>query len=137
MSAAFLAISLWLLTQGNPAGLVGLLGALFGLVGVTTFVVTSHSCLELDEAGFTIRVRSRVDRYRWADVAEFGLQRVGTRTFVGFDFSESYRGSRELRAKLPALIRPRFDMLLVDSYRMRAQELLVLLQQWKARHGGA
>ena len=135
--AVIVLLGLSLALDGQRAGLVVAFAALLGLGATLWFILGSDSCLTLDSRGFSVRIRGSAQRYDWGDVAEFGFCRLGGREFVGFDFSASYSGSRAPGAAMPAIVRPSFEMVLVDSYRKRATELVSLLNAWKQSHGGA
>lgn len=115
------------------AGAIGIvLSGVVGLVGAIQLLPGS-SYLRLTDEGMTFRSLFRSFSYKWWEIADFGIARVGGSRVVGWNFSRFYQGQERLRTVNQAL--SGFQAALPDSYGMQVDSLKELLNTLRDRHG--
>jgi hypothetical protein len=128
----FVAIGALLAERGRPEGwwlaLVFGASALLFLIGVAA----GENYLRLTTSGFEVRTFFRSHFYRWQDVLGFGVARLHVYRYVTIflmpDYIETLRG-REAAAAMTGV-----EGMLPDTYGMRAEDLVELLEEWRVRH---
>jgi hypothetical protein len=123
------------------AGGVGMIksGEMFGWASVIFFglcalvfsikMLPNASYLKLHHEGFTQVTMFRSSTFRWQDVSEFSVDRIGGNKTVMLDFVLSWHTSSKL--KKVARLMSGHDGALPDTYGLRAEELVALLKEWK------
>lgn len=123
----------WLaLTRGS---LLGLLPISFGLLGgiiCSTAVLSSRLWLRLTPEGFSFGTLRRRCSYKWTDIVEIGVARVGDKK-VCFTFRSDYPGEERLRAINKSSFG--FERFLPDTYGKKPMELAQMLVDWRLRYG--
>lgn len=106
-------------------------GSFFGLCALVFMVqvLPSASYLRLTSDGFELCSMFRTSMFRWDDVAEFQVGRIGRATFVVFEFAPAFTGQRRARGLARALAG--YEAALPDTYGRRADELASILNDWK------
>jgi hypothetical protein len=131
MSVVFVAAGIWMVKRGEALGWlpISFLG-LCSLVFLVT-VLPNASYLELHREGFTQVTMFKSATFRWQDVSEFSVGRVGLNKMVMLDFVPAWRNSSKL--KMVAKSMSGHDGALPDTYGLSAEELVALLNEWKSK----
>lgn len=133
ISAGFVVTGLWLLQNGDISPTLGwVCVAFFGLgtvVGVAT-LLPGAAYLRLEPEGFTMCSLYRSAFYRWSDVSEFVVGRVGMQSMVMFEYSSQRTDAATLRAVNAALFG--HQAALPDTYGMTHEALVDLLNRQRA-----
>jgi hypothetical protein len=134
--ALFVAGGMWMaLDRGRDGGWGGYLCAgVFSLgVFVGAWQLVFPNWLEISPAGFSTTTLGRTHVTRWADVAEFGILRIGRERMVGLNYAPGYAARAGLRRTAIAL--SGMEGSLGGGWEIAAPKLLELLNQAKARWG--
>ena len=150
MCLAFALGGIVLIIYGNA--IVGWLGLVFFGFGSIVFLVnlvTGATQLRLDADGFTVRALYRSRSWRWSDIGEFSVGRVGRPrlrlslplAIAGIDlegiemvvwtYSPSYSEPPNLRRRVQAALEGTSNDFLPDRFGMSANDLADLMNQWK------
>jgi hypothetical protein len=132
--AIFTAGGVWMIASHNLMGWFVLL--FFGLC-LLVFVINllpNASYLRLTKDGFEVKQLFRSNFYRWTDVQDIqsGAQyKYGfpIRTYVGFNFSDTYEQAGKARAIAKSLTG--CEGQLADNFGMEAPGLAALMARWK------
>lgn len=85
--------------------------------------------LILKSEGFQVRTLRRADFFRWDEVQDFGVLKVGLNSMVVFNFSEKYDRQKNMRALSVRLVGS--EGALPDTYGMKARELAELMARYQ------
>jgi hypothetical protein len=134
LSLVFCAGSVWLLSRGKVIGWLPLV--VFGL-GVVLFAINllpSASMLVLTRDGFAITaVFRKRELTPWSHVAHFGIAQVSLNRMLGWDYVPEHRPA----GKAPDIAKAGtgFEAALPDTYGMKVQDLVYLMEDWRNRYG--
>jgi len=134
-SLLFVLLGMWLVTLGSPVGWLTII--LFG-IGCIVFLLTllpSSFYLQLNEDGFWICGIFRKGFTRWVDVDQFVVDQLAPgQNVVMFNYAPNFNKYSRVR-KLSRTIAG-FDAALPDNYGKSADELVVILNEWKNKSVG-
>ena len=136
LSAAFAAGGAWMVASGDSRG--WFVAAFFALctLAFSLFLLPGSAYLELDADGITVCTFYRRATWRWSDVASFGIAPIGSSTrMVVIKFAPAYPKAR--RARRFAEFLTGHEGALPDSYGRSVEDLVDLLNTYKAQHDAA
>jgi hypothetical protein len=128
---AFTVAGVALAAAGEPLG--WLAAVFFGLgIPASILVLTGRiNGLRLAPEGFTIS-SLRSSTVAWDDVEEFGTFETRGGTMVGFRFVATY--DKAWLGRSLAYQMSKYEGALPDTYGMKAEELVELMESWRARY---
>jgi hypothetical protein len=131
-SLIFMAAGIRMVSDGTAAGWPVAIG--FG-VAAASLAIMGHprsGFLRLDPDRLTVCSLFRVSSYRWDDIEAFDVVRFGLYRLVAFTLFEQGGGHGDHTPR-PAAAISGYDGALPDTYGMRAEELALLLNEWRLR----
>jgi hypothetical protein len=131
----FVIIGMLMVRHGKPTGYF--VGAVFAL-GLPVFALQFHpkaAYLYLAPEGFTFCSLFRAHTVRWADVREFAIISIGPNRMVAWNFTPGYSATGRAGAISKSL--SGYEAGLPDTYGMKPQELVELLESLRQRYGEA
>jgi len=134
-SIGFVAIGVFMARTGQWRG--WLVIAFFGL-GIAVFtcqLLPNSSYLRLGPDGITVCQMFRVHSYRWSDMGPFRIERLGRRKMIVFDFSPRYRGPRRWARMHASWFGAEAAICAADTWTVGMDELVDLLNRYRARYG--
>lgn len=87
------------------------------------------SYLQLNERGFTVFYNAKSDLILWKEVSEFETTKVQGKKMVIFNFNQ-FNEEHEI-CRMVATLLVGADAALPDTYGKKAEELAVLMNEWK------
>ena len=131
--AGFMAISFFLLKERPGLGWFSIILFGSGLVIFIMQLIPGASQLELNEEGFIITSLYRSNMTRWSDVKVFKQGYLGRSKAVMFDYVYSHKKASTMKSISKEISGSHGA--LPDTYGMKAEELLELMNSWKERYG--
>lgn len=128
---AFVAVGAWMIGDGEPMG--WLVAGVFGL-GAAILLASAlpgANFLRLTDEGFEARTLFRTWRFRWADVAGFGVGAAGGQVLVMFDLAPAYLERHPSRLVPVSRALSGFDAGLPQTYGLKAEALAALMESWR------
>jgi hypothetical protein len=122
----------WMVRDGQPMGYF--CGGFFAL-GLPLFALQFHpkaAYLHLAPDGFTFCSLFRAHTVRWEHVREFAIIYAGPNRMVAWNFSQGYSRAGGARAISKSLCG--YEAALPDTYGMKPQELVKLMEELRQRH---
>lgn len=135
VSVGFVAIGAFMVADGEWTGWFVL--GFFGLCALAFAVqcLPGSSGLRLDRDGFTFTSLFRSSTVPWTEVSSFHVAEVGGRAMVCWTYRADV--SHSARSRLLSRALSGQEAGLPDTYGLAPGELAQLLEDWRARHGGA
>jgi hypothetical protein len=134
MCLVFCAGSVWMIQDGRSIGWFPLVVFAIGSVVFAVNFLPSASKLVLTREGFTFTSLFREQKVTpWSHVAHFGIAHVSLNRMLGWDYVPEHRPA----GKAPGLSKAAsgFEAALPDSYGMKMQDLVSLMEDWRNRYG--
>ena len=126
----FTVVGIWLAIHGETAGWFCLVIFGLGSLVFAALLIPGIAYLRIHREGFTVHQFRREDSFRWIDVREFRVARIGLNKMVVFDFAEAYDRLPRLRKIVSGLTSA--EGALPDSYGLTPEQLAAIMNETKA-----